>query len=136
MAAKKGGNPTVLIVGVSPDRAVALQEVVSLAQCTPISADDFESVGALQSPPAVIVAQIRANLPMESLEAVLAQWPYEARPTVVALVATDEDVAEAERLACEVVLRSHARSAGYTRCSRVSPARVAPENQLGRDFQM
>lgn len=105
MAENKGANPTVLIVGISPDLTVALQEVVSLAQCTPVAADDFDTVGALPSPPAAIVAQIRATLPIESLDVVLTHWPYETRPKVVALVSTDEDVAEAERLACDVVLR-------------------------------
>ena len=105
MAEKRGPNPTVLIVGISPDLTAALQEVVSLAHCTPVAVDDFNSMGALQSPPAAIVAQIRAALPIESVDFVLAHWPYATRPKVVALVSTDEDVAEAERLACEVVLR-------------------------------
>lgn len=105
MAEQKGAYPTVLIVGLSPDVATALQEVVSLAHCTPVAVDDFDSLGEFQSPPAAIVAQIRATLPIESLDFVLAHWPHETRPTVVALVSTDEDVAEAERLACQVVLR-------------------------------
>lgn len=97
--------PTVVIVEPYRDIAVALEEVVSLAQCTPVTVGTLEEVGDLvHRRPIAIVVRVATHLSTHSPHATLRAWPRTARPMIVALVSSEEDAAEAERLGCDVIL--------------------------------
>ena len=98
-------SPTVVIVEPYQDFAATLQEVVALAHCYPVTIANAEGLNNLAQPPAAIVVRVATNQPFESPHAGLAEMPRVQRPVVVALTSSDEDVEEAERLGCELVLR-------------------------------
>ena len=96
MAADRDG-PTVVIVEPYRDIAIALEEIVSLARCTPLTVGAVdEPATLLQERPAAIIVRVATDLSYRSPHAGLARWPRTMRPLVVALVSTDADVAEAE----------------------------------------
>lgn len=97
--------PTVVIVEPYKDFAAALQEVVSLARCQPVTVANIAGLSELPKLPAAIVVRVATNLPFESPHAGLGDMPRDQRPVVLALTSSDADVAEATRLGCEVVLR-------------------------------
>jgi len=97
--------PTVVIVEPYKDFAAALQEVVALAHCKPVTIGNVAGLSELSKPPAAIVVRVATNLPFESPHAGLDDMHPDKRPLVVALTSSDADVAEANRLGCEVVLR-------------------------------
>jgi hypothetical protein len=99
-----GAWPPVVVV-IEPDRelAVALQEVVTLARCRPMTmpVDDVEQ---LASPPAAIVVRMATRMPLAPASPRLKSADGSA-PRVLALASNDTDVAEAERLGADVILR-------------------------------
>jgi len=97
--------PTVAIIEPHRDFAVALQEIVALAHCTPVTMSDFDELTQLPSPPAAIVLRITPKLPFDDLHVTLKDLPALGHPKIFALASNDADVAEAERLGCDVVLR-------------------------------
>jgi hypothetical protein len=98
--------PTVIIVEPYRDIAIALEEIVSLARCTPLTIGAVEEPAALlQERPAAIIVRVATDLSYRSPHAGLTRWPAAMRPMVVALVSTDADVAEAERFGCDVILQ-------------------------------
>jgi hypothetical protein len=98
--------PTVVIVEPYRDIATALEEIVSLARCIPLTVGAVEEPAALlQERPAAIIVRVATDLSFRSPHAGLTRWPPSMRPMVVALASTDADVAEAERLGCDVILR-------------------------------
>ena len=99
-------EPTVVIVEPHHDVAVALEDVVKLAHCSPLIVSGVESLQRLHLAPAAIVVRVSADLPLRSPHAGLDDLPRANRPMIVALVATQGDIAEAERLDCEVVVRA------------------------------
>jgi hypothetical protein len=100
------GVPTVVIVEPYRDIAIALEEVVSLARCTPLTVGAVEEPASLlQERPAAIIVRVATDLSYRSPHAGLTRWPPSMRPMVVALTSTDADVTEAERLGCDVILQ-------------------------------
>lgn len=97
--------PTVAIIERHRELAIALEEVVTLARCTPVTMADVSELAQLADPPAAIVVRVAASLAANSPHAALGQLSRAERPTVLALASNDSDVAEAERLGCDVVLR-------------------------------
>jgi len=100
-----GALPMVAVIETQRDLATALEEVVSLARCTPISVPDVSGLTDLPSPPAAIVVRIATNMPFGAPHAGLEDLPAVDRPKVLALVSSDADVTEAQRLGCDLVLR-------------------------------
>lgn len=98
-------TPTIAIIERRQEFAVALQEVVALARCTAVTLDDFEELTQLPSPPVAIVLRMAANRSLGRARLLLETLTAAGRPKVFALAWTDADVAEAERLGCDVVLR-------------------------------
>ena len=85
-------TPTVVIVEPYRDFANALQEVVALAHCHPVTIADAAALNQLAHPPAAIVVRVATNLPFESPHARLADMPRGHRPQVVALTSSEADV--------------------------------------------
>ena len=88
----------VLIIEPHDELAAVFEDVVASAFCTPpLVRRHVESLNDLRVRPATIVLRVGhadvSNLPPD-------------RPPIVAIAFTDADVAEAERLHCEVVLRA------------------------------
>jgi hypothetical protein len=98
--------PTVLIIEPYRDLATAIEEVVTMAHCTPVTVSSGQGMADLSDTPAAIVVRVTTNVAFDSPHESLRQIPREHRPRVVALAVTDEDVLEAERLQCDVVLRT------------------------------
>jgi hypothetical protein len=98
-------TPTVAIIERRHEFAVALQEVVALAQCTAVTLDDFDELAQLSSPPAAVVLRMATNRYFGRPHMILKTLMAAGRPKVFALAWSDEDVAEAERLGCDIVLR-------------------------------
>lgn len=89
----------VLIIEPFADLASAFEEVIASASYAPIVRRHVDSLTDLSVMPATIVVRIGhgdvSRLPPE-------------RPPIVAIASSESDVAEAERLHCEVVLRAPA----------------------------
>ena len=86
--------------------ADALQDVVILAGCIPIIVSEGESMGERPALPEAIVVRVATEMPMTSPHLNLRQFGRTERTLVVALASSDADVAEAERLGCQVIARA------------------------------
>lgn len=98
-------SPLVVVAEPHHEIADALQDVVTSAGCVPVMVSGCESVHDLDSAPAAIVVRIATEMPM-SPHLGLEHFSTAGRPVIVALTSSDEDVAEAERLGCEVIARA------------------------------
>lgn len=87
----------VLIIEPHDELAAAFEEVVASALYTPLVRRHVESLTDLHVRPATIVLRVG--------HADVSRLPAD-RPPVVAIAFSEEDVAEAERLRYEVVLRA------------------------------
>ncbi len=87
----------VLIIEPHDELASAFEQVVASADFHPIVRRHVDSLADLGITPTTIVVRIGhgdvSSLPPD-------------RPPIVAIVSSDEDVVEAQRLRCEVVLRA------------------------------
>ena len=87
----------VLIIEPHDELAAAFEQVIASADFTPIVRRHVASMGDVGVMPSTIVVRIGhgdvSSLPPD-------------RPPIVAIASTDDDVAEAKRLRCEVVLRA------------------------------
>ena len=87
----------VLIIEPHDELAAAFEQVVATADFNPIVRRHVASMADRSVMPASIVVRIGhgdvSNLPAD-------------RPPILAIASSDEEVAEAERLHCEVVLRA------------------------------
>jgi hypothetical protein len=86
--------------------ADALQDVITLAGCVPVTVRRCESVHELHERPTAIVVRIATDVPSVSPHRGLEGLDRTGRPLIVALASSDADVAEAERLECEVIARA------------------------------
>lgn len=88
--------PPILIIEPHPELAAAFAAVVTSASYTPLVRPHVQSLSDLGVQPAAIVIRIgHGSVPV----------PGPDRPPIVAIATTDADVAEAERLGCNVTLR-------------------------------
>jgi len=85
----------VLIIEPHDELATAFEKVIASASYTPIVRRHVDSLDDLAVRPATIVIRI-GHADLSGLPA--------QRPPIVAIASTEEDVAEASRLRCEVVL--------------------------------
>jgi hypothetical protein len=87
----------ILIIEPHDELAAAFEQVVASADFSPVVRRHVASMSDLGVTPTAIVVRIGhgdiSSLPPD-------------RPPIVAIVTSDEDVAEAQRLRCEVVLRA------------------------------
>jgi DNA-binding NtrC family response regulator len=99
-------QPTVAIAESHHEIADALEDVVALAGCVPVTVNSIEALQDMRSTAAAIVVRVATEMTDSSPHLVLQELALSTRPLVVALTSSDADVAEAQRLHCEVVLRA------------------------------
>ena len=97
-------RPIVLIIEPRPEVAEALEEVVTSARFHAIVRPHVERLSDLDVVPAAIIVRIAFEGFGEPPHAAIGRLP--TRPPVVAIAWEDEEVAEAVRLKCEVVLKA------------------------------
>lgn len=105
MADMTHAGPTVVIAEAHYEIAHALEDVVTLAGCIPVTVSDFESVRTLDCHPIAIVVRVATEMPLMSPHRGLEAFDH-GRPLIVALASSDADVAEAQRLDCEIIARA------------------------------
>lgn len=98
-------SPLVLIIEARKEVAEALESAIALANLTPIVVSHVERLADLPHTPAAIVVRIAFESVSEPPHAAIARLGRE-RPPVVAIVREDDELAEAHRLKCDVVLRA------------------------------
>jgi hypothetical protein len=96
--------PVVLIIETRPEVADALQDVVTSARYAAIVRPHVECLSDLDVPPAAIIVRIAFEGVGEPQHASIGRLVD--RPPVVAIAWEDDEIAEAMRLKCEVVLRA------------------------------
>ena len=94
----------ILIIEPRREVAVALEEVITSAHYTVMVIPHLERLSDLGETPAAIVVRI-AFEGLVPAHAAIEKLPTN-RPPVLAIAWDDEEAAEAERLKCDVVLRS------------------------------
>lgn len=87
----------VLIIEPHEELAAAFEDVIATARYTPVVRRHVDRLADVGITPVSIVLRIG--------HADVSQLPS-SRPPIVAIASSDEEVAEAERLRCEVVLRA------------------------------
>jgi hypothetical protein len=98
--------PSILILEPRRDVASALEGVVNSANYVAIVAPHLERLSDLPVPPAAIIVRISFESVSEPPHVALGR--LRDRPPVVAIAWADEEIAEATRLKCDVVLRAPA----------------------------
>lgn len=98
-------RPSVLIVEPRRDIAAALEGVVNGANYVAVVRTHMEQLSDLTATPAAIIVRISFESMSEPAHALIARLPA-GRPPVIAIVSKAEEVAEAERLRCDVVLKA------------------------------
>jgi hypothetical protein len=97
--------PVVLIIEARKEVADALESAIALADMTPVVVPHIERLGDVPYTPAAIVVRIAFESVSDPPHASIGRLGRE-RPPVVAIVREDNELAEARRLQCEVVLRA------------------------------
>jgi hypothetical protein len=100
-------RPAVLILEARRDIADALHELLTSANYRAIVRPHVERLADLEVRPAAIVTRITSDGVTEPSYAALEKFPDD-RPPVVAIAWADDEVREAARLKCDVVLRAPA----------------------------
>jgi hypothetical protein len=99
-------QPSILIIEPRREVADALADVVTSAHYAPIVRPHVERLADLGGvTPAAIIVRVAFEGIGEPAHAAIARLAPN-RPPVVAIASEDEEVAEARRLKCEVVLRA------------------------------
>ena len=97
-------RPAILIIEPRPEIAAALAQVVASAHYQPIVRPYVTALTDVGVTPAAIVVRVSSDGLTEPSHRALEG--IRVRPPVVAIVWEDDEVAEAERLGCEVILRA------------------------------
>jgi hypothetical protein len=97
--------PIVLIIESRKEVADALESAIALANLEPVVVPFVDRLGDVPCKPAAIVVRIAFESVSEPPHAAIARFGRE-RPPVIAIVREEEEVAEARRLQCDVVLRA------------------------------
>jgi hypothetical protein len=106
MADMPHAAPTVVIAEPHHEIAHALEDVVTLAGCVPVTVSQFESVKTLDTQPVAIVVRVATEMPLVAPHRGLEGLARGRRPLIVALASSDADVVEAQRLDCEIIARA------------------------------
>jgi hypothetical protein len=96
---------TVLIIEARREVAAALQEVLAAANLASLVVPHLEKLSDIEISPAAILVRIAFESVSDPPHAAIARLPPD-RPPVVAIAWEEDEVAEAERLKCEVILRA------------------------------
>jgi hypothetical protein len=97
-------RPVILIIETRPEVAEALQDVVTSARYSAVVRPHVECLSDLDVTPSAIIVRIAFEGVGEPPHAAIGRLAN--RPPVVAIAWEDDEVAEAVRLKCEVVLRA------------------------------
>ena len=97
--------PIVLIIEARREVADALESAIALADVTPVVVPYVERLGDVPYRPAAIVVRIAFESVSEPPHAAIGRLGQE-RPPVVAIVREENEMEEAQRLQCDVVLRA------------------------------
>ena len=98
-------RPSIVIVEPHPDMAAAFEELLESAHFSPVVVPHLHTLADVGDAPAAIVVRVDLDAPEHSPHEGLEQLPA-GRPPIVAIAWTDDEIAEANRLGCEVVLRA------------------------------
>jgi hypothetical protein len=102
-AVTKDMSHVILIIEPRPEVASALQEVVASANYRAVVIPHLERLGDLAVSPAAIIVRI-AFEGSEPAHRAIARLPPANRPPIVAIAWEEDEIAEAHRLNCDVVL--------------------------------
>jgi hypothetical protein len=97
--------PVVLIIEARKEVAEALESAIALADMTPVVVPYVERLGDVPYSLAAIVVRIAFEGVSEPPHAAIGRLGRE-RPPVIAIVREENEVDEARRLQCDVVLRA------------------------------
>jgi hypothetical protein len=98
-------RPSVLIIEPRREVAAALEDVVNSANYVAVVRPHLERLADLVVPPAAIIVRVVFEGGSEPAHAAIARLPHN-HPPVVAIACADAEVAEAQRLKCDVVLHA------------------------------
>ena len=97
--------PVVLILEARKEVASALEAAIALANLTPIVIPHLEHLSDVPYAPAAIVVRIAFESVSDPPHAAIARLPRD-RPPVVAIAWEEDELEEARRLKCDVVLHA------------------------------
>jgi len=97
--------PVVLIIESRKEVAAALEAAIEASNFTPITVPYLESLADIPHPIAAIVVRVAFEGVGEPAHAAIAKLPRN-HPPVVAIAWEENELAEARRLKCEVVLHA------------------------------
>ena len=97
--------PVVLILEARKEVASALEAAIALANLTPIVIPYLERLSDVPYEPAAIVVRIAFESVTDPPHSAIARLPRD-RPPVVAIASQEDELAEARRLKCDVVLHA------------------------------
>lgn len=98
-------QPTVLILEARKEVSEALQSVIASANFVPVVVAHLEHLGDLPVAPSVIVVRIAFESAGDPPHAALERLAKN-RPPVVAIAWEEDELAEARRLKCDVILHA------------------------------
>ena len=98
-------RPAILIIEPRREVAAALEEVVNSANYVAVVIPHLEQLTDVAVPLAAIIVRVTFEPSSEPAHAAIERLP-KRRPPVVAIAWGDEDIAEAERLKCDVILHA------------------------------
>ena len=96
---------TVLIIEARREVAAALEEVLAAANLASMVVPHLEKLSDIEISPAAILVRIAFESVSDPPHAAIARLPP-GRPPVVAIAWEEDEVAEAEKLKCDVILRA------------------------------
>ena len=97
--------PVVLIIEARKEVAAALESAIALANFTPVVVPYLERLSDVPHTPAAIVVRIAFESVTDPPHAAIARLPRD-RPPVVAIAWEEDELEEARRLKCDVVLHA------------------------------
>ena len=98
-------HSTVLIIEARREVAAALEGVLAAANMASVVVPHLEKLSDVQISPAAILVRIAFESVSDPPHTAIARLPP-GRPPVVAIAWEDDEVAEAEKLKCDVILRA------------------------------
>jgi hypothetical protein len=97
--------PVVLIIEARQEVAAALESTIALANLIPVVVPYLDRLSDIPHAPAAIVVRISFETPDDPPHAAIARLPR-PHPPVVAIARQQDEIDEAHRLKCDVVLHA------------------------------
>jgi hypothetical protein len=98
-------RPTVLIIEARREVAAALEAVIESVNLTPVCVPHLEHLDDLAVVPAVILVRIAFESVSDPPHAAIKRLPP-TRPPVIAIAWEEDELAEAQKLKCDVILHA------------------------------